>query len=71
MSPDQCLRFRRAVWKWERTAGYKYPRTLNAWLEKLATDETDVLDIFREAQELRGSKQSFLHMQHHIGEKTA
>lgn len=47
------------------------PEAFDGWLEKLATDEADVLDIFREAQELRSSKQSFLHMQHHIGEKTA
>lgn len=48
-----------------------HPEAFDGWLEKLATDETDVLDIFREAQELRGSPQSFLGLQKHIGEKIA
>ena len=48
-----------------------HPEAFEGWLEKLATDETDVLDIFREAQELRGAAQPFLGLQKHIGEKFA
>lgn len=48
-----------------------HSEAFDGWLEKLATDETDVLDIFREAQELRGSPQPFLGLQEHIGEKIA
>jgi hypothetical protein len=47
------------------------PEAFDGWLEKMATDETDVLDIFREAQELRGAPQPFLGLQKHIGEKFA